>query len=47
MYICMCLYMHVQMSTEVRGIGCPGAQDNKHAVVSHLMYESPDVAAGV
>lgn len=38
----MCLHMHVQVSM-VRGTG---AEDNKHAVVSHLMCESPDVAAG-
>lgn len=34
----MCLYMQVQVSMEVRCIGCPGAEDNKHAVVSHLMW---------
>lgn len=34
----MCLYMQVQMSTAVRGIGCPGAEDNKHVAVSHLVW---------
>lgn len=34
----MCLYMQVQMSMAVRGIGCPGAEDNKHVVVSHLVW---------